>query len=85
MSDENSNGGVCVDAPIRRVAPWPDFAGNAIHEGDTIEHPNGDYGEVIFLDVGAAPADAWRVDYRQGTYSRLSLQIGDKGQAVVRV
>ena len=68
----------------RRKAPWPDYAGNPIHEGDTIEHPSGERGIVRLFMAGESPADQWRVDYGdfpQG--DRLCLQIGAKGQAVV--
>ncbi len=69
---------------VRREAPWPDFAGNAIHEGDLIRHPEGEEGLVVYLDGQAEATDQWRVDYQMGgPLSRLCLQIGDKGQAVV--
>jgi hypothetical protein len=64
-------------------APWPDFTGHDIHEGDTIEHPSGERGTVVFLAHEADPGDQWRVDYGGGNLSRLCLQIGDKGRAVV--
>lgn len=65
------------------AAPWTDFAGNAIHEGDEILHPSGDRGTVVFLKDEADPADQWRVDYGSSGLSRLCLQIGDRGMAVV--
>ena len=65
-----------------RKAPWPDFAGNPIHEGDVIEHPNGDCGTVVYLFGQIAPFDSWRVEYESGV-SRLFPQIGERGQAVV--
>lgn len=66
-----------------RKAPWPDFAGNPIHEGDTIKHPSGEQGSVVFLPHEEHDGDQWRVDYGTGDLSRLCLQIGNKGQAVV--
>lgn len=66
-----------------RVAPWTDFAGSAIYEGDTIEHPSGDRGRVVRLAGQLHEIDRWRVDYGHGDISRLGLQIGDKGRAVV--
>jgi len=66
-----------------RKAPWPDFAGNDIHEGDTIKHPSEQQGKVVFLEHETDPADQWRVDYGDTYLSRLCLQIGDKGMAVV--
>ena len=64
-------------------APWPDFDGKEIHEGDTIEHPLGERGTVVFLSHESDPGDQWRVDYGTAGLSRLCLQIGDKGRAVV--
>lgn len=66
-----------------RKAPWPDFAGAPIHEGDTIRHPSGEHGVVVFLPHEECHDDQWRIDYGTGDLSRLRLQIGDKGQAVV--
>ncbi len=71
--------------PGRIRAPWPDFNGEPIHEGDVIEHPDGTRGVVTrlngrFLDEG----DRWRVRYGDDPApSRLGLQIGRKGRAVV--
>jgi len=66
-------------------APWKDFKGADIHEGDVIEHPSGERGTVVCLRIYDDEADRWRVKYGtpDGGYSRLCLQIGDKGQAVV--
>lgn len=70
---------------VRRFAPWPDFAGNVVHEGDVIRHPSGQSGLVVFLpDVFGLKPTGWRVDYGDGSsFASLQLQIGDKGQAVV--
>lgn len=67
----------------QHAAPWPDFDGHDIHDGDVIEHPSGDRGTVVFLAQESDPGDQWRVDYGDGYLSRLCLQIGDKGRAVV--
>jgi len=64
-------------------APWNDSAGNEIHEGDTLQHPSGERGRVVFLAHESDPADQWRVNYGEPALSRLCLQIGDKGRAVV--
>ena len=63
-------------------APWSDFAEKPIHEGDTIRHPDGDTGVVVKIEF-ASLSDAWRVDYGDDYLSRLGLQIGERGQAVV--
>lgn len=71
----------------RRLAPWPDYAGNPIREGDTIRHPaDGMTGVVFALMSEADDHERWRVlygDFEPGRASRLCLQIGWKGQAVV--
>jgi hypothetical protein len=68
--------------PEVREAPWPDFAGNPIRDGDTIQHPaSGQTGRVVFAPARAE--DQWLVSYADGDVSRLRLQIGDKGRAVV--
>lgn len=64
-------------------APWQDSAGNDIYEGDTIEHPSGERGVVVFLAGESGPGDQWFVDYGTPDLLRLCLQIGDRGQAVV--
>jgi hypothetical protein len=74
-----------VERLVRRRAPWEDFAGNPIYEGDTIMHPSGQHGIVIFINAEKEPSDQWRVDYGVGGILRLCLQIGDKGQARVSV
>lgn len=66
-------------------APWPDYNGLDIFEGDTIEHPSGERGKVLFLPEEDGVCEQWRVDYEQHGMSRLCLQIGDKGQAIVVV
>lgn len=71
------------DARQRASAPWSDFAGNPIRDGDTIRHPGGEIGRVVYQPEGETESDRWRVDYGTGTLSRLVLQVGDKGQAVV--
>lgn len=70
---------------MKRKAPWTDFEGSSIHEGDLIVHPSGESGLVCFLPNESDPVDQWRVSYagQKGPLSRLSLQIGDKGRAVV--
>lgn len=64
-------------------APWPDFAGNEIVDGACLAHPSGEEGVVVFLHEFEIASDQWRVDYGGGELSRLILQIGDKGRAVV--
>lgn len=71
---------------LGKVAPWPDFLGHEIREGDVIIHPSGEFGIVRWAEA-AEVEDQWLVQYAehsQRNMSRLCLQIGDKGQAVVR-
>lgn len=68
---------------MTRKAPWKDLNGNDIFEGDTIQHPDKAIGIVMFFPFERDPEDAWRVLYRDKILSRLCLQIGDKGQAIV--
>lgn len=71
------------EPPQRMVAPWRDMHGRTIREGDTIRHPDGQEGRVIYRPEREDDADRWLVDYGDGTESRLVLQINDRGQAVV--
>lgn len=65
-------------------APWPDFAGNPIHHGDTLAHPADTCRFIaVCLPDNPEPTEAWRAVYSDGTVSRLCLQIGDKGRATV--
>lgn len=68
-----------------RAAPWNDFTGHLIFEGDTIKHPDNTTGQVIFDNKADRVGDQWLVDYGygDGILSRLCLQIGDKGRAEV--
>jgi hypothetical protein len=69
----------------KRIAPWPDYAGNVIHEGDTIVHPSGERGRVEFDDSYIHETGKWRVRYgdNPAEAQALCLQIGDRGMAVV--
>ncbi|MCD6347653.1 MAG: hypothetical protein J7L96_09565, partial [Bacteroidales bacterium] len=64
-------------------APWSDFSGKDIKEGDKIIHPSGQSGIVVYHRDREDPSDAWCVVYDDFVESRLCLQIGDKGCAVV--
>lgn len=71
----------------RRKAPWPDYRGADIFEGDTIIHPSGDSCVVVFILAYASSeadiANAWRVKYGDGDCLWLGNQIGDRGRACV--
>lgn len=65
-----------------RTAPWPDFKGRVVREGDRIAHPDGQCGTVVFLSHELIPGDQWRIQYDGcKELSRLALQIGNKGMA----
>lgn len=69
----------------RLKAPWPDFEGSDIFAGDTIFHPvSGQSGTVVYFPDRESDSDKWLVDYGDDINSRLCLQIGDKGQAIVK-
>lgn len=69
---------------LRRQAPWPDYAGNPIFEGDWIVHPSGQRARVRFEPRAGSPGfSEWRCDYECGDELPLDLQIGNKGMAVV--
>lgn len=72
-------------APDARVAPWPDFAGGVIREGDTLRHPDGTSFVVRYYpEAGELNTDPWRADYGPDSpQGRLLLQIGPKGRACV--
>jgi len=65
-----------------RIAPWKDYANRDIPEGALIIHPSEQRGLVVYHAERELPEDQWTVDY--GNFeSRLCLQIGKKGAAVV--
>lgn len=71
-------------APIGPKAPWPDYLGQPIHHGDRLIHPTGQCFTAIRLHGYEHESDAWRAVYDDASPpSRLVLQIGDKGQAVL--
>lgn len=65
------------------TAPWTDFNGGEIREGDYLVHPDGTRGVVVFDDSGKYEGiRCWRMVYEDGQSLWLGNQIGDKGQAV---
>jgi hypothetical protein len=70
-------------AGARRKAPWPDYAGNDIHELDRIQHPTDDSVALVFYDESREGVARWRAVYLNGESLWLGNQIGDKGRAVV--
>lgn len=70
--------------PNHITAPWKDYEGNDIFKGDTVQHPNGDRGVVIYeLYDKDDEHRNWKVRYTDGEILSLFLQIGDRGRAVV--
>lgn len=67
------------------VAPWPDFHGQPIRHGDRLRHEDGTEFTAVHLHGHDYEGDAWRAVYDDATVSRLGLQIGDKGRAVLAV
>lgn len=70
---------------VRNKAPWRDYEGNDIFEGDTIRHPrSGQTGVVIFMADRQTEHDQWLVKYDYfGIESRLFLQVNETGRASV--
>lgn len=66
-----------------RTAPWTDFSGHEILEGDVLIHPTGETGRVVYEVSQTDELDQWRVEYSDGVAERLCDQIGIKGQAKV--
>ena len=71
------------DAPV--IAPWPDFRGQPIRHGDRLTHSDGNTFIAVRLSGFDDEGDAWRAIYDNDPLhvSRLCLQIGDKGRAVL--
>lgn len=68
--------------PEKIKAPYTDFAGNDLHLGDRIQHPNGDLATVVYDDA-RTDSGCWRAVYDDtGESLWLGNQIGDKGQAI---
>jgi hypothetical protein len=69
------------------IAPWPDYEGKPIQHGDRLRHPDGMTFVAVRINDQPTESDAWRCMYDGPELSvmtsRLCLQIGDKGQAVV--
>ncbi|HTH10377.1 MAG TPA: hypothetical protein VMA55_12485 [Acidovorax sp.] len=78
-----SDGRVMADPDL---CPWPDFHGCPIRHGDRLEHSNGQTFTAVRLVGHDNPGEAWRAVYDEDpqNVSRLCLQIGDKGMAVLK-
>ncbi|MCZ3128419.1 hypothetical protein NYY92_11375 [Acinetobacter baumannii] len=68
---------------FKRKCPYKDYKGQEIFEGDSLQHPSGEKGSVLFEHRTESDLDNWLVQYEDGIKSRLCLQVGDKGQAYV--
>lgn len=67
---------------VNKKAPWKDYAGNLLFEGDIIRHPDGIEGLVAFHGEYNDPVDQWRVYYKDSDdFGRLCLQVAERGQA----
>ena len=63
----------------REKAPWADFEGTPLYEGDTIMHPvSGKTGVIIYLADEPYFLDQWAVRYKSGKSEKLNLLIGSK-------
>lgn len=68
---------------MRQTAPWPDYAGNPVKEGDRMVHASGDSGIVVVTAGGCDDPACWCVDYGHGNLRSLALEVGADGRAVV--
>ena len=66
-----------------RIAPWPDSAGNTIHEGDTIITAQGERGTVEYQQHRDDEELRWRVRYVPARAPALLGQISEPIRAVV--
>lgn len=68
---------------MRQIAPWPDFAGHPVQEGDRLIRHCGDTGVVVLLPGAAGDAARWCVNYGPGRLCCLAEELGKVGRAVV--
>ena len=68
---------------MRHVAPWPDFSGGPVMEGDRVVVPSGDFGTVVYLPTEECEAQRWRIDFGHGPLQCLQAGLSETGRAVV--
>lgn len=68
---------------MRHTAPWTDYTGNPIQEGDRMVHSCGDCGIVVLLPGQADDSERWRVDYGHGIVRSLAHEVSATGRAIV--
>jgi len=66
----------------RNKAPWPDFSGKPIYEGDTILHPSLKRGVVTYSPERSPRYDQWHVDYGNDIFP-LKEQVNESHQGIV--
>jgi len=73
-----------IKKPNPLTAPWPDFLGNPIHEGDKIRRLDGWIGTVFIRKHIMNVSKQWFVNYGDACPSlNLLNEVGDENQAVV--
>jgi len=65
-----------------KLAPWKDYQGNDLYEGDKLKHPSGQTGVIEYHKDRHNQHDRWLVNYGDRILSRLCLQINERGQGV---
>jgi len=65
-------------------SPYKDFKGNEIYSGCVLVHPSGQEGVIVFHPERLDIADQWVIQYNDEFESRLCLQVGEKGRAVIK-
>lgn len=68
---------------MRQIAPWPDFAGHPIQEGDRVIRHCGDTGVVVLLQGAHDDPARWQVNYGPGNQRSLAEEVSPSGRAVV--
>lgn len=65
----------------KKIAPYMDYNGNELREGDYIMHSSGEEGRIFINNNN----NDWKVRYFDDTVLNLALQIGWKGRAIKSV
>ena len=68
---------------MRQLAPWLDYKGHSVYEGDRIVEHSGDSGIVVFRAGRPSVEECWRVDYGYGNVRSLRAELGEAGKAIV--
>jgi hypothetical protein len=68
---------------MRQIAPWQDFSGKPVQEGDRVLDASGDMGIVVLRPEQTQDDARWCVDYGNGVLRCLRTELNGEGRAVV--